>query len=126
MIRSHLRDAVVLYGADLAGLADTVVPPTHVKLPGVYLHAMAFDNLLTDQGDYRRSLGDKIGSFWEMVINVVVAAVSAFATVYVARLGFADATELTCAGRDGAGQRSELMLAFAGSADVCSLRRYCS
>lgn len=45
----------VFYGGDLAGLEDTVVPPTHVKLPGVYLHAMALDNLLTFDGKYKRS-----------------------------------------------------------------------
>jgi len=51
----HLQNRFVFYGADLAGLEDTVVPPTHVKLPGVYLHAMALDNLLTFRGDYKRS-----------------------------------------------------------------------
>jgi hypothetical protein len=42
-----LRDKVVLYGFDLAGLSDVVSPPTHATLPGVFLHAMALDNLLT-------------------------------------------------------------------------------
>lgn len=51
----HLQSKFVFYGADLAGLEDTVVPPTHVKLPGVYLHAMALDNLLTFGGEYKRS-----------------------------------------------------------------------
>jgi len=50
-----LHDKSVFYGGDLTGIEDTVVPPTHVKLPGVYLHAMALDNLLTFDGKYKRS-----------------------------------------------------------------------
>ena len=42
-----LRDRVVLYGFDLSGSADLIRPSTQVALPGVFLHAMALDNLLT-------------------------------------------------------------------------------
>ena len=38
---------MVLYGFDVAGSSDLIRPATHVALPGVFLHAMALDNLLT-------------------------------------------------------------------------------
>jgi hypothetical protein len=41
-----LRDRIVLVGANLAGLDDSVASPVHSRLPGVYLHAMALDNLM--------------------------------------------------------------------------------
>lgn len=45
--RGLLKDRVVLIGTSLAGIHDLVVSPVHGQLPGVYLHAMALDNLLT-------------------------------------------------------------------------------
>lgn len=49
-----LRGRVVLYGAGFMAGSDVVLPPTHGPLPGVYLHAMALDNLLTWGDDYFR------------------------------------------------------------------------
>jgi hypothetical protein len=54
-VRELVHEKYVFYGGDLTGLEDSVVPPTHVKLPGVYLHAMALDNLLTFGGKYKYS-----------------------------------------------------------------------
>lgn len=93
----NLRKRVVFYGGDLAGLADTVIPPTHAKLPGVYLHAMAFDNLLAFDGDYRRALGDVIGSGWEWAFNLLLAAIMATVIVRFARTREASARE-SCEG----------------------------
>lgn len=45
--RGLLKDRVVLIGTSLAGIHDLVESPVHGQLPGVYLHAMALDNLLT-------------------------------------------------------------------------------
>lgn len=42
-----LRGRAVFYGGDLAAMHDTVVAPAIGQVPGVQLHAMAFDNLLT-------------------------------------------------------------------------------
>ena len=36
---------VVMYGVQLVAVWDKVVPPTHWPLPGVFFHAMAYDNL---------------------------------------------------------------------------------
>jgi CHASE2 domain len=89
----YLQDKVVFYGGDLAGLADKVVPPTHIKLPGVYLHAMAFDNLVTFRGKYRYSLEDAIGSGWKLLFDLLVAAILASAVVLFARSRWARARE---------------------------------
>ncbi len=47
-----IRDRVVLVGTDLLGTGDEVVSPVHGKLPGVYLHAMALDNLMSFGSEY--------------------------------------------------------------------------
>jgi len=48
-VRIDFDGKVVMYAASLGIGQDTIVPPTHDRpLPGVHLHAMALDNLLTD------------------------------------------------------------------------------
>ncbi len=42
-----LRDRAVLIGTSFAISNDLVLSPVHGKLPGVYFHAMALDNLIT-------------------------------------------------------------------------------
>jgi len=46
-MRDALADRVVLVGTHLTGLNDRVLSPVHQQIPGVYLHAMALDNLMT-------------------------------------------------------------------------------
>lgn len=85
-LRDLLHNRYVFYGGDLAGLEDTVVPPTHVKLPGVYLHAMALDNLLTFDGRYKRSSVAIFGSDIEAGnLTYVVAVLLAVVVVFFAR-----------------------------------------
>lgn|GEM_PF-5752188 len=43
---------VVMYGVQLVAVWDKVVPPTHWPLPGVFFHAMAYDNLRLRADDY--------------------------------------------------------------------------
>jgi len=79
-LREVIHGKFVFYGGDLAGLEDTVVPPTHVKLPGVYLHAMALDNLLTFDGEYKRSYFAGLGldleaSHASMTIAILLALI---------------------------------------------------
>lgn len=52
--RELLRDSYVFIGADIAGAQDVVRSPVHGELPGVYFHAMAFDNLMTYGANYFR------------------------------------------------------------------------
>ncbi len=79
-LREIIHGKFVFYGGDLTGLEDTVVPPTHIKLPGVYLHAMALDNLLTFGGDYKRSSFTGLGldleaKHFAMTVAVLLALI---------------------------------------------------
>jgi hypothetical protein len=45
-----VEDRVVFYGGNLQGAQDKVYTPVNGLLPGVFVHAMALDNLITYQG----------------------------------------------------------------------------
>ena len=51
-IKQNLGGKYVLYGADLHGMGDLFDVPIHdnYKLPGIFIHAMALDNLLETGG----------------------------------------------------------------------------
>ena len=48
-----IKNKIVFYGASLTGVQDQIFTPLRDILPGVYYHAMAFDNLLTWGEDYK-------------------------------------------------------------------------
>lgn len=50
-----LQGGTVFYGAAFNLTGDRVVSPVFEELPGVYLHAMAYDNLATLRNDYKRA-----------------------------------------------------------------------
>jgi hypothetical protein len=50
-----IRGSAVFYGAAFKLSGDRVASPVFEELPGVYLHAMAYDNLVTLRGDYKRA-----------------------------------------------------------------------
>jgi CHASE2 domain-containing sensor protein len=50
-----IRGKAVFYGASFDASGDRVVSPTYHDLPGVYLHAMAYDNLVSLGGSYKRA-----------------------------------------------------------------------
>ncbi len=50
------RDRVVFIGGNFKGINDQVWTPVNGFLPGVYFHAMAFDNLLTYGDEFYRYL----------------------------------------------------------------------
>lgn len=54
LLRQMLSDKLVLVGAQITSAGDLVQTPVHGLLPGVYLHAMALDNLVTYQDKYQR------------------------------------------------------------------------
>lgn len=56
-LRRLLERRVVFYGADILGGTDVIRPASHERLAGVYLHAMAVDNLLTFGARYKREVG---------------------------------------------------------------------
>ncbi|MFL9879180.1 CHASE2 domain-containing protein [Herbaspirillum rhizosphaerae] len=56
VLKRLLEDRVVMVGAALSGGGDRVLSPLHGRIPGVYLHAMALDNLLTFGHRYPRDI----------------------------------------------------------------------
>ncbi|HEY1542836.1 MAG TPA: CHASE2 domain-containing protein [Xanthobacteraceae bacterium] len=47
-----LTGKIVLYGAHIALLPDKISSPVHGEIDGIYIHAMALDNLMTFGRDY--------------------------------------------------------------------------
>ncbi|NNU14902.1 CHASE2 domain-containing protein [Parvularcula sp. ZS-1/3] len=56
--RQYFTDRYVLVGASISGIPDDIRSPVHGTLPGVYLHAMALDNLLVWQDRFVRPAPD--------------------------------------------------------------------
>ena len=75
----YITDKVILYGANLAGVNDFIFTPTRNILPGVYLHAMALDNLLHWGADYKSVNGsgliakNGLREMWSLLIVLPVA-----------------------------------------------------
>ena len=59
-LREAIAGKVVLYGLSLDGLHDVVESPVHGQLPGVFLHAMALDNLMARGEEYIKASDDFI------------------------------------------------------------------
>ncbi|MBE1275027.1 CHASE2 domain-containing protein [Enterovibrio baiacu] len=51
-LKEALEGKMVLVGYHLGGGLDTVLSPVHGKLPGVFNHAMALENLILKGGEY--------------------------------------------------------------------------
>jgi CHASE2 domain-containing sensor protein len=58
-LRDALKSRIVMVGYNLIGSPDDVQSPLHGKLPGVFFHAMALDNLI--------NLGDE---YWHVPKNI--------------------------------------------------------
>lgn len=72
-----LSGRYVMIGAALSGFNDTVLSPVHDVIPGVFMHAMALDNLLTYQDRYKRAVEWEIwppNILWLLGIPVIMAA----------------------------------------------------
>lgn len=54
LLAELLRDRLVFVGANITSTGDLVHSPVHGKIPGIYLHAMALDNLITLGMNYDR------------------------------------------------------------------------
>ena len=73
-----LAGRYVLVGANVPGYNDFVNSPVHGLIPGVYLHAMALDNLLTYQGNYKLSTGWEPQHFLNLVLPAFLAVMAVF------------------------------------------------
>lgn len=109
LVEGILRDRVVFYGGQLAGLPDFVLPPTHHLLAGVHIHAMAFDNLLTFGPDYiseepvfsDSSLLHLLGSARDEIVAVLIALLLYLQRYSEFRLGVAGGGGVPAAGPRG-------------------------
>ena len=55
-VRAAIETRTVFYGAGFQMTGDRVISPGYEELPGVYLHAMAYDNLRTFGREYKRRI----------------------------------------------------------------------
>ena len=80
---------VVLYGFDVAGSSDLIRPATHVALPGVFLHAMALDNLLTWGEHYKATAvwvaGYRVPAKYISSTYICAAFLTVFVLFFLAR-----------------------------------------
>ncbi len=77
-LAEFLEDRYVFYGGNFAMAEDMITPPTHGPVPGVFLHAMALDNLLRSGGEYKRVEGGawpRTWSFWLTVLAILLVGV---------------------------------------------------
>jgi len=69
-VRGVLTGRVVMIGLSLPGIHDIVDSPVHGQIPGVYLHAMALDNLLTWNANFYPRKEEHID--WMLVLAVIL------------------------------------------------------
>lgn len=67
-LRERLDGRFVLIGTSMAGSNDLVASPVHGPIPGVFLHAMALDNLLTYGTRYKRALEWELLPPWRLAL----------------------------------------------------------
>lgn len=114
----YLAGRYVMVGANVPGYNDYANSPIHRLIPGVHLHAMALDNLLTYDSDY------KLSAEWTMPpsLALFVPGMITLAIVLLVRFGAEKLLDLPMyddgqAGRQLAsfGQRLRHVVAGAGS-----------
>jgi CHASE2 domain-containing sensor protein len=77
-VSQALGDRAVFYGAGFQGAGDIVVSPVYAELPGVYLHAMAYDNLLTLRNNYKRAENTAISWAFNFVVLFFIVCILLF------------------------------------------------
>ncbi len=68
----ELQGKVVLIGADLKSIGDNLFSPLHGRLPGVHVHAMALDNLISFGGKYRENGDFEWHELWHSSANIFI------------------------------------------------------
>ncbi|MEZ5842427.1 MAG: CHASE2 domain-containing protein [Hyphomicrobiaceae bacterium] len=76
LVTEALRNRVVVYGTDIAGLGETELVPLHGRLPGALFDAMVIDNLVSYGSSYTREPPKVIEGFSLSWLNVAEFAVS--------------------------------------------------
>jgi len=83
-LASAVAGRYVMIGGAVPGHNDFVYSPVHGQLPGVYVHAMALDNLLTYRQTYKQS-GE-----WGLPppVDLAFAGLIAIVSVFLVRMAF--------------------------------------
>ena len=74
----YLAGRYVLVGANVPGFNDFADSPVHRITPGIYMHAMALDNLLTYAGDYKLSAEWTMPPSWALLKPGLLAILAVF------------------------------------------------
>lgn len=67
-----LLGKVVMIGVDLKSIGDNLISPIHGRLPGVHVHAMALDNLISFKGKYRENGDFEWHELWHSSANIFI------------------------------------------------------
>lgn len=59
-LRKYFDQRMVFYGIQITGIADETRSPTLGRMPGVYAHAMALDNLITQDNKHWRDPPERL------------------------------------------------------------------
>lgn len=78
VMSAFIEDRYVFYGGNFVMADDLIVPPTHKPVPGVFLHAMALDNLLRLDPYIRQATGSglKDRSLWLTLVTAALMSLS--------------------------------------------------
>ncbi len=88
-----ITDKIVVLGGIFRGIPDYISSPVHGQLPGMYMHAMAADNLITLQENYMKEPGEIPGFAsldWADVIEIVMVFGILVFFVMAAKKGWLD------------------------------------
>lgn len=91
-IEDSLKGRTVFYGADFNFSGDRIRSPVYAEMPGVYLHAMAYDNLKSFGHNYKRLVppaGD------ERYVNIALLLIIALVLVKCERTPAGEAQSAT-------------------------------
>ena len=80
-----LHGKAVFYGASFQMVGDRVSSPVYDELPGVYLHAMAYDNLVTFGRNYKRARHELFLGSLSMVVNCLLLVLTVLLLLWVER-----------------------------------------
>ena len=86
IIKRNFKDKYVLYGAELHGLGDIYDVPVHdnYRLSGIFIHAMALDNLLKTKGNvhFIREKRGWIPTIFYYILSALLATILFFVMKY--------------------------------------------
>ncbi|HXZ00301.1 MAG TPA: CHASE2 domain-containing protein [Stellaceae bacterium] len=77
-LRELLNGRVVLYGANVAGVPDLTYSTVHGKVPSVFMHAMALDNLLTYGSHYYHEPRAWQPTLLDLVFGLILILIQSF------------------------------------------------